>query len=79
MTGALPAPVMNQHLSVLDSCVVSAELLFLTDDVQLPVGERSFRAKTRRPFAVFQFGLRFFSAVLISISLSESTITKLVV
>lgn len=59
MTGAVPASVMNQHLSGLGSGVVSAELLFLTDDGQLPVGEQSFRVKMRRLFAVFQFELRF--------------------
>lgn len=36
---------MNQHLSVLDSGVVSAELLLLADGAQLRVGERSFRAE----------------------------------
>lgn len=60
------------NLSVLDSGAASAELLFLTADVQLPGGEQSFRVKTRRAFAVFHFLIKIFSAIPISISLSES-------
>lgn len=61
---------MNQRLSVLDSGVASAEpLFFLTDDVQLPVGEQPSTAEARQKNGV---QIKIFCAIPVSTSMSDA-------